>query len=185
MPLTALDAKVSQPQLRPSPVLSKPFPVSLRFGCYFLLSGLARRQLLPSPASAGGQGPTPRPLSAPIPRDRAFPSCVWGLSGPTAQHRPCREHEGPRKPGAPTPHTPRAQMHNPPPFHLHFTFTPAFVTSICPPPTSLPSQLIFLPYPGHFISLDFSRPSISPLLPFLTTWSGERCPCTWWGVGTK
>lgn len=157
-----------------APILPKSFPVSSVVCLLFPARQTGRmaacRRLLPYPVCAGGwgrAGPSPQSLSAPLGQDLPSPvSGVWTV--PTALHRPRGEPEEPRKPGVPTPRTPLIRMHNPPPFHLPFTFSPAFATNISPPPASLPlpSQLIFLPYPSHLLSLGFPSLSIIPLLPF-------------------
>lgn len=118
--------------------------------------------------AAGAHGPRPQPLSAPRSLRQDLPSHVYGVCMvPTAQHRPQGEPEEPRKPSVPTPRILIMWMHNPPPFHLPFTFSPAFATNISPAPASLPlpSQLIFFSYPSHLFSLGSVSPS-SPSCPF-------------------
>lgn len=151
------------------------FPSSLRFGCYFLLSELARRQLLPSPASAGGQTQPHSPCLPPFPG--AEPSL--GVSSVCRVLQPSTAPAGSvRDPEnlVPPLHTHLQHRHTTLPLFTCFSpLPPAFVTNICPAPISLPSQLIFLPYPSHL--LGSSRPSIIPLLPFPRTWSSGKCPC--------
>lgn len=161
-----------------APLLPKSFPVSsavcLLFPARRAGRMAARRRLLPYPTAAGGRGrdsrgatplagahgPGPQPPSAPLfPGTGPSLSHLWGLHG---------AYSPAQTPPVPTPCKPLMQMHNPPPFHLPFTFSPAFAANISPPPGSLPlpSQLIFLPCPRHLLSLGFLSLSIIPLLPF-------------------
>jgi len=170
-----------------APILPKSFPVSsavcLLFPARRAGRMAARGRLLPYPACARGQGragqgaalaagargPSPWSLSAPHSLGQDLPSHVSGIcTVPAAQHRPRGGSEEPRKPGVLTPCTPITRTHNPLPFHLPFTFSPAFATHNSPPPASLPlpSQLVSLPCPSHLLSLGFPSVSIIPFLPF-------------------
>lgn len=157
---TALVANISQPQLSPSPLFYQNHFPSL---CGWVVISCSPSSLAGSCCRTqhllGARAQSHSPSLPLVPWDRTFSLCLRGLLGPTAQHRPCREHEGPRKPGVPTPpNTDTQPSPFSPAFHLHPSLLQMFVLPQLPFPRSSSSS----PTPATFFPSIFPSPPSCP-----------------------